>query len=302
MKALLTAVGMGTLSLAIVSPVAAATRVFVSARTGNDANVCASVLTPCQSLAGALVQTAAGGEIIVLDSGGYGPATITHAVTIEAPPGVLAFVHPPSGDAITINAGAADAVTLRGLTLLGGGNGILVNTVGTLIVQNCTISEFVLNGIEFEAAGQLSVQDSIVFSNPFNSGIRIAPHAGIARASLDRVRVLNNDTGFIATSILGGTVAATIRDSVISGCGFAGIIAVGFTSLPAEINVESCLVANNGRGIDSEGTVIRVSNTVVTDNTTGLIQFSSGECLSRLNNTVEGNGTDGAFTGPYAAK
>src|ERR1017187_8746083 len=64
-----------------------ANRVFVSARSGNDANPCNNILTPCQTFAGAVVQLNPGGEAIVLDWGGYGTVTITQAVTIEAPPG-----------------------------------------------------------------------------------------------------------------------------------------------------------------------------------------------------------------------
>ena len=59
---------------------------------GNDVNNCASILTPCQTLAGAAAQVAVGGEVIILNSGDYGPVTITRALTIEAPPGVLGFI------------------------------------------------------------------------------------------------------------------------------------------------------------------------------------------------------------------
>ena len=93
-----------------------ANRVFVSARSGNNANSCDNITTPCQTFAGAVAPAQPDGEVIVLDSGGYGPVTITQGVTIEAPAGVTAFIHPPSGDAITVNAGSA-TVTLRGLTL-----------------------------------------------------------------------------------------------------------------------------------------------------------------------------------------
>src|SRR5512132_401006 len=114
---------------------ALANRVFVSARSGNDANACNNIATPCQTLTGAVAQLNPGGEAIVLDSGGYGAVTITQAVTIEAPPGVLAFVHPSSGVAITVNAGGSDVVVLRGLVLnVGTGNGIQVTAVGALHV------------------------------------------------------------------------------------------------------------------------------------------------------------------------
>jgi hypothetical protein len=47
-----------------------AKRTFVSG-TGNDAHDC-SRITPCRTFPVALTKTAAGGEIIALDSGGFG--------------------------------------------------------------------------------------------------------------------------------------------------------------------------------------------------------------------------------------
>ena len=57
--------------LASVSPaLGLANRVFVSARSGNNANACDNINTPCQTFAGALPKLNPDGELIVLDSGG----------------------------------------------------------------------------------------------------------------------------------------------------------------------------------------------------------------------------------------
>jgi hypothetical protein len=127
-------------SVAVASPAfGLANRVFVSARSGSNSNSCDNILTPCLTFAGAVVQLNPDGEVIVLDSGGYGPVTITKGVTIEAPAGVTAFIHPASGSAITVNAGPSDKVTLRALTLNGGSdNGITVNSVGTWPRPGCS--------------------------------------------------------------------------------------------------------------------------------------------------------------------
>ena len=70
-------------SLAFAVPSAnAQTRTWVSG-VGNDANPC-SRTAPCKTFAGAISKTAAGGEINVLDPGGFGAVTITKAITIEA--------------------------------------------------------------------------------------------------------------------------------------------------------------------------------------------------------------------------
>src|SRR6202171_5869295 len=86
-------------------------RVFVSVN-GSDGNVCSNVATPCRSFSGGIAQVDPGGEVIVLDTGSYGGVTITKAVTLNVPPGVVAFTAQP----IVVNAGVTDAVTIRGLT------------------------------------------------------------------------------------------------------------------------------------------------------------------------------------------
>ena len=52
-----------------------ATRTWISG-IGDDVNPC-SRTAPCKTFAGAISKTAAGGEISVLDPGGYGTITIS---------------------------------------------------------------------------------------------------------------------------------------------------------------------------------------------------------------------------------
>ena len=154
---------LSVLCLAAASPAfGLANRVFLSARSGNDANACDNINTPCKTFAGAVIKLNPGGEAIVLDSGGYGPVTITQGLTIEAAVGVTAFIHPPSGDAITVNA-SGETVTLRGLVLnVGAGNGIKVNAVDTLNVENCFITEFDAAGISMLSVGRLNLKGTDV--------------------------------------------------------------------------------------------------------------------------------------------
>ncbi len=83
-------------------------------------------------------------------------------MTIEALPGVLAFIHPPGcTPAVTVNAGSTAIVVLRGLTLsVGPVHGVQVDSVDTLHVENCVIKGFDLNGIHFNTAGKLFVKDT----------------------------------------------------------------------------------------------------------------------------------------------
>ena len=290
---------------------ALANRVFVSQRSGSDANTCDNILTPCQTLQGAVNQTAAGGEVIVLDSGGYGKVLITQSIKVEAPPGIVAFVHPTGASpAISISAGPADVVVLRGLVLnVGSSDGIQVSTVGELHVENCVIDGFP-NGIEILGTGKLAVLDTIV-RHCSASAIEINP-TGTAIATIERCRLENSHTGLdVANNGNGNFAKASIKDSVTSQ-NSQGMRVRGFSNGVAELNIENCLSANNSdSGIDSfanGGTsIVRVSNTTVTDNVNiGLDVFTifggTAELVTRGNNTVEGNTVNGSFTGTFTAK
>ena len=76
---------------AIAGAANAQQRVFVSAAHGDDTNPC-SVPLPCRSFAHAIGLVFANGEILALDSGGYGPVSVTMGVSIVGPLGVEASV------------------------------------------------------------------------------------------------------------------------------------------------------------------------------------------------------------------
>jgi uncharacterized repeat protein (TIGR01451 family) len=299
----------GTITVAgktfTVSQAAASNRVFVSAKKGSDANNC-SPTSPCRNFTRALNMVAAGGEIIVLDSGGYGATmTINKSVIINAPVGVHAGLAVTSGSGIIINAGPSDIVVLRGLTVNGAGgvHGIDYIGGGALHVENCVVNGFAGYGINFVAAGQLFVKDTLVRNSA--GGLFIQSSAGAASASVDRCRFENNSDSGVQ---VGDNAAATIRQSVVANGGYGFIARAINGGALAELNLEGCTVTNNGTGIMAGGgagtSVIRVSNSSVTGNGRGLIADVNGSLLSRGNNTVEGNapGGDGVFTGTILGK
>src|SRR6185312_15518777 len=100
---------------------AQASRTWVSG-VGDDANPC-SRTAPCKTFAGAISKTAAGGEISVLDPGGFGALTITKSITLNGE-GTLASVLVAGTNGIVISAGAADTVIIRNLSINGIGSGI----------------------------------------------------------------------------------------------------------------------------------------------------------------------------------
>lgn len=91
-----------------------------------------------------------------------------------------------------------------------------------------------------------------------------------------------------------------IRDSIVSGNQTGLYVDTG------EMNVENCMVTHNttaGVRTDEPGAIIRISNSTITKNAIGVQQVVSTTIYTRLNNTIEGNGTDvsGSLT-TYTAK
>src|SRR5262245_13598621 len=129
---------------------AQATRTWVSG-VGDDANPC-SRTAPCKTFAGAISKTATGGEINVLDPGGFGTVTITKAITIDGGHN-MAGVLVSGTNAIIVNAPATATVVLRNLQVDGLGtglSGIKFLGGGALHVEHTTVSGFTTGGIDFQ--------------------------------------------------------------------------------------------------------------------------------------------------------
>jgi hypothetical protein len=163
--ALLSALAIASIYGAVLSSTAAqtASRVFVAAQ-GSDSNPC-TFAQPCRSFQVAHNTVAAGGEVDVLDPADYGALTITKSISIQGHG--FAGIAVASGDGITINAGASDKISLRGLLIDGvgtGTNGITFNSGGSLDLQNSLIRNFTGDGIAFLPTGSstLIVSDTRV--------------------------------------------------------------------------------------------------------------------------------------------
>lgn len=171
-------------------------RTFVSS-TGLDTHPC-SLAQPCRGFAAALVQTSTGGEIVVLDSAGYGRVTINKSVTIAVPSGVHAAITVFSGtNGIDIPTGGIKVV-LRGLAITGQGgtDGIYVSGDNQVAIERCDIGGMSGNGIHLDGvSGSLQIRDTVVHDNAGN-GILLF---GTLSATLDRVHVERNTlSGLIA--------------------------------------------------------------------------------------------------------
>ena len=305
-RMMLNALAFTVVSLALASIAQAQVpQTFVSAQQGNDANPC-TVAAPCRTFTQALTQVQAGGVVTALDSGDYEPFDVRQSVTVQAAPGVYAGITNSLASAVSVGAGANDVVVLRGLTFIGTG-GQQGQAVGfgsgkAVHVENCVIDGY-SNGIQSNSStssAQLFVSDTTVR----NCFYGIAINAG--KATVEHSRVLKN--------IAGGLLAAagtkvTVRDSVASGNGYGFRVFAGPAGSVTEMNIEDCFASDNGTGIRAESasgltTLIRVANTTVTGNSTGIMVAGPGSnsIISRGDNTVEGNTNNGSFTGTFAAK
>lgn len=268
----LPAIGLILSLLGMTDAVAAGQRTFV-ASWGDDTNPC-TLQSPCRSFAPAIAAANAAGEVVVLDSAGYGPFTVTKSISIIAPPGVYAGMSPTVGtDGVTVAAGSGDEVVLRGLSIngQGGTRGIVINSGGEVHIEQCTISGMSQSGIEIAGGGEVQVRSSIVRSNA-SDGLSL-------NASTTKVRVVESQ--FARNSGHGiRVVAGTLDASRIAADGNAlsgVIVASPPPGAPGSVTLSDSVLSGNA-------------------NAGAAIQITSGGSNGRLSivrSTSTRNGTDG---------
>jgi hypothetical protein len=303
-----TAVAPLLLCLAAAPAEAQLARTFVS-NAGNDLNDC-NRFTPCRTFQRAHDNTLPLGEITVLDPGGYGAVTINRAISIIND-GVGEAGALVSGGAVgvTVNAGATDAVSLRGLTIkgigFGGGSGIVFNSGGSLTVENCAIRSVENNGLDLgrailfrpNASSHLAVLDTIITDNQLD-GIRIRPAgSGAVTASLSRLDLINNgnglalQTGFNSST---ATINAVLADSVVGRNGNGiDVLTLATVHPTASLIVTRSIVSHNETGIQSQepNARVRIGASALTGNTNHTWRTASfGVVQSYGDNEIDGNG------------
>jgi Divergent InlB B-repeat domain len=285
---------------------------FVSATLGSDSNPCMRS-APCMTFAAALAQTAAGGEIVVIDPGDFGPVTITKAVSITNGAGVGGTIPVSGTSGIVVSAGASDTVRLRGLVFDGlnasGTSGIVFTSGARLHIQNCELRGFTTSGITFSpgagsaATAQLIIRDTMIFSNA--TGLLIQPTGGIAAdVTLRWLHIdANNGEGLRIDGTGGpGAIVANITDSTTSLNAGNGIDAVSGPG-NATVIVQRVVAALNGStGILSNqkngGTAnVTVSSSALYANAISIQATGGASLLTDSGNQVTGNASNGSFTG-----
>ena len=299
-----TRIAVGLLALAWTGAHAAAVQRTFVASNGVDINPC-SIAQPCRSFGAAIGRTVSGGEVIVLDSAGYGPVTIAQSVSIIAPQGVYGGISVTGGQTgVAIN-GANIVVVLRGLSINGVGPGTGIHFIqgARLRIEGCVVSNLTSSGIIQDAAGsEMVVLDTIVRDN-IGAGVLVQTDAS---AVFDNFHAEHN-AGDSVRVVAGSDAAyATIRRSVLSHNGGAGVFAVipSFTAI-TYLMIEDSVVANNAAdGITVGGTAggqvqAEVRRNSITGN--GLSGVSTFTLSSALSTFATHNG-DREFVRTYRGR
>lgn len=273
-----------------------ASRTWVSG-VGDDSNPC-NRTAPCRTFQQAHNQTAPGGEINVIDGGGFGPVTITKAITIDGT-GSHASILSAGTNGITVNGTASDVVVLRGLSVNGASTGLIgirFLNGSALQIENTVIFNCSGVGIDFRpAASAALVVKNTTVRRCNGGGIYVRPAAGMAAtAVIEKTRLDNNLFGLRADD--GGRV--TVHDSTASGNTANGFV-ISSSTASVQLNLDECVSANNGQvGVKAVGDLAtaRVSNLMVTNNATGFEALNGADIISFGTNQVAGNTPGGNGT------
>jgi hypothetical protein len=300
--------GIMAFTLMISSSVQAqATRTWVSG-VGDDVNPC-SRTAPCKTYAGAISRTAKDGEISTLDPGGFGTVTITKSITINGGNGGQGYgsilsALAPQGVLINIT-DAADvrkSVKLDWLNINGastGTDGIRMLAGNTLHVSNTLIDGMVGDGIDINFAAAHGTASTVFVENTIirncaGNGIVTDAFAAADKinATFTNVRVSKCNIGINFTN---GTLGI-ISDSVVAHSTSHGLQVAEPTS-GSNMNIVGTVIFKNATGVNVVGASrARIASCKIFQNTTSLAPGNLVD--SGGNNSIAGNGTNTAPTGP----
>ena len=274
---------------------AQATRTWVSG-VGDDANPC-SRTAPCKTFAGAISKTADGGEISVLDPGGFGAVTITKGITLNGE-GTLAGILNAGTNGVNVNITlpTTKTVYLHALSINGaqsGLDGVHVSNGGTVVVENCWIYGQTGDGIDVNTTGSLKLKVNNTTIEDLDSDcFRLNTSAGQVVAMIDNTHAQD------CTNILEAQnrVRAGVANSYFTH-GTTGVVTTGTDSI---VNIDDVFISFCTTGIKSNNAgiaaIINVSDTIIAQNATGLDTSLGGSINSFQGNSLIGNPTPGTFS------
>lgn len=199
------------------------------AAEGSDSASC-TALDPCLTLAKAAGMTATGGTIFVIDSGNYGPVTLTRSMSIRSELG-----RPAITTQIRINAGAADRFVIADVDLVGTGAamgiaygyGVRVDGALEVLIQDVGIRDYQTGdatAVQITSAYQVrvTVDNCTLYNNQV--GVLVTDKGGTGHLKMFRslllanytagVRVVNsgNDVLMAGSNVLGSVKALDFQN------------------------------------------------------------------------------------------
>ena len=253
---------------------------------GVDTNPCTPA-SPCRTVAQAVIQVNNGGEVLVLDSGGYGAVSINRSMSIIAAPGIHAGITASGVTAVGVNLTATDRVVLRGLTLKTLNSKGIVQSGGRLHVENCVLHVEGIHGIVSDA--RLIVSDTVIHGT--SVGIEVASATGAATA------IINNTTlaSPVGNGIRSGQNAVVTARRTVAHDGMN----YGFTAgSNGVLNLDGCSAANFGiAGAGAwETATLRISNCLITSSGVSVYNSGTATTESWQNNAIRGNAVNNSGT------
>lgn len=275
-------------------------RTHVSAAFGADANTATNctAVAPCRFFQAAMTVTDNNGEVIVLDSGGYGAVTITKSVALIAPTGVYAGISVfPGSSGVTIATPNINVV-LRGLTINGQGGNIGINMIADgnrFTVVNCVISNLNQTGVSIDGSSVVCLTDTTVQDN---SGAGIYLLNGV-NATIARTVVSGHvrDAGIrVLGSVVNSATTANIADSIVNGNGTGVfVLGTGINNNAAKVAIrDSRVMSNSSTGLYVQANAggaasLSASNNLVANNAFGITAALAGAKVWASGNTVIDN-------------
>jgi hypothetical protein len=258
------------LTLLAAMPALALNEISWVASTGLDTNTCIRT-APCKTFQHAHDQTNPGGIVKAVDAADYGIVSINKAITIDGN-GVGAEIEAMGAPGISVSAGP---VTIRDLTIHATGGGDGIDASGADIhVENVTITGVPRIGVNANAIP-----------------------SGAVQMTAKNLTV----TGATMIGIYIGGSSASIRDSMVRGTTGPGIRVASFSGQPPAVAlIERTDVSFNTTGLQSDnnttgaGATARISDLVITNNTTGISAVNGGQIITLRTNVLAGNSTDGS--------
>jgi hypothetical protein len=286
--------------LVTMSASAQATRTWVSG-VGDDVNPC-SRTAPCKTFAGAISKTASGGEIDVLDPGGFGTVTVTKPMTFDGT-GTFASSLASATTAFLINSSVANStVVIRGISINGAGTTlgikgvrVLTNAGATINVhiEDCVIFNFSTAGVSVEtsAAANVTIRNTVIRS--CFDGINVTATGGTAGLHVENCKIDQNSNNGVnlVSNVKASLVGTSINHNTVSG------LVPQQTSV--EVDLDRCDLNFNQVGIfagNGGSPMIRLTHCMITGNTVNGVALNGGTVRGFTSNLIEGNTGNSTIT------